>query len=88
MSILAYTIPILHDDFLLFSRLWCCLLVAGWFFVKYPIGGWSHAIFHLLLCGLPYFMMQVATNVATESDEMHYAAQCTVFAERSSVAAL
>jgi hypothetical protein len=88
MSILAYTIPLLGNNggVLLFSRLWFVMLVAGWFFVKYPVGGWSHAIFHLILCGLPYFMMQVATMTSLESEEMHYAAQCTAFAERNSMA--
>lgn len=83
MSILAYTIPILsHGDVLLFSRLWFIMLLAGWFFVRYPVGGWSHALFHLLMCGLPYFMMKVATDVSEESPAMHLAAQCAVLAER------
>eukprot|EP00540_Astrosyne_radiata_P013918 CAMPEP_0116853420 /NCGR_PEP_ID=MMETSP0418-20121206/17902_1 /TAXON_ID=1158023 /ORGANISM="Astrosyne radiata, Strain 13vi08-1A" /LENGTH=379 /DNA_ID=CAMNT_0004485819 /DNA_START=116 /DNA_END=1255 /DNA_ORIENTATION=+ len=77
LSILAYTLPILRrGDVVLFSQCWFVLGVAGWFFVKYPLGGWSHSAFHLVISLLPPLLMKAACKLPSSHDRIQVAAQC------------
>lgn len=82
ISILAYTIPIVRrGDAELFLRLWFVLLVSGWLFIHYPIGGWSHAAFHLTIAFAPPLLMLAALDLPASQEAMTRAAQCAVTLE-------
>lgn len=84
LSILAYTFPILRrGDVALFSRCWMVLFLAGWFFVKYPLGGWSHAAFHFVIALIPPLLMKAALDLPSSYDALRTAGQCAVLAEHN-----
>ena len=64
IAIISYSLPILRraaalDQFLLF---WLVNVIAMWLFSQYPIGGWSHAAFHLVMG----FSTPILTHVACQ----------------------
>ncbi len=77
ISILAYTIPIFRrGDAELFLKLWLVLLISGWLFIHYPIGGWSHAAFHLTIAFAPPLLMLAALDLPASQEALTRAAQC------------
>lgn len=81
ISILAYTIPILkRGDFATFFLFWVIMGISGWLFVEYPIGGWSHAAFHLVVALEPPIIMMSAMQLPSVQEQLQVAAQCAVAA--------
>jgi len=77
ISVLAYTIPILRrGDLLLFIKCWIVMSVSGWLFGSYPLGGWSHATFHLTIALLPPLLMTAACSLPASQEQMRVAAYC------------
>jgi hypothetical protein len=78
ISVVLYTLPLLwygHDDdhdqqqatvhaagISLFLQCWLVLGLGGWLFATYPIGGWSHCAFHLVLALLPPLVLNAAVG--------------------------
>lgn len=82
LSIVAYTIPVLkRGETALFFKCWVILFLAGYFFVHYPVGGWSHSVFHVIIAFLPPYLMQVASTLPTSQEYMEVAAKCAILAE-------
>jgi hypothetical protein len=83
ISILAYTIPLLRrGDFVMYGKLTMTFAVSGWFFVRYPIGGWSHCMFHLVCSLAPPLLVTVAEGLTASQAQLNLAAQCAVWAEQ------
>jgi hypothetical protein len=83
ISILAYTIPVLRrGDVFLFAELWAIFSLCGWLFMKYPIGGWSHSIFHMVVFLVPPLLLTAAIELPASQDQLHIAAQCAVLAKK------
>jgi hypothetical protein len=83
ISIVAYTLPIIRrGEFRLFGKLWMVLLTSGWLFGTYPIGGWSHCVFHFVIALLPSLLMNAACELPSAQDQMKLAAQCLVAAQQ------
>lgn len=79
MSCLAYTIPVLRrGDVWLFVQLWIVFCVSGWLFAKYPLGGWSHSMFHIVIGFVPPLLMVAACSLPASQAQMKVAAQCLV----------
>jgi hypothetical protein len=77
ISILAYLIPILHRGLVLcFVKLLCLGMIGFWLFTRYPIGGWSHAVFHLVMGLSPPLVMEVALTLEASQPAMQQAAAC------------
>jgi Gpi18-like mannosyltransferase len=77
ISILAYLIPILRRGLVLcFLELLCLFFVAFWLFTRYPIGGWSHAAFHLVMTLTPPLLMEAARTLEASQPALHQAAAC------------
>jgi hypothetical protein len=84
VSVVAYTVPILRrGDWELFGTLWAILGVTGFFFLLYPIGGWSHCAFHLGLALLPPLLMNAAIDLPASQEQLTVAAQCAALARHS-----
>jgi hypothetical protein len=82
ISIMAYMIPLLNrGELFLFAKLMTVFVAAGWFFLAYPVGGWSHSIFHLIIAIMPPLVMSEAMNVPASQDQIRLAAQCAVWKE-------
>jgi hypothetical protein len=69
LSLLLYTLPLLFredggDGILLFCQLWAVFATSIWFFVAYPIGGWSHSVFHLIMALSPPLTLRAAARLA------------------------
>ena len=79
VSVLLYTLPILwRGDVTLFVQLWMVFLVSGWCFATYPIGGWSHTVFHLVIALAPRLMLRAAATLPASAAQLELAAQCVV----------
>jgi len=77
ISILAYTIPILRrGDVLMFGKCWIIIFMSGWLFAKYPLKGWSHSAFHVVIALLPIFLMQVAVELPVSQEQISLAVHC------------
>lgn len=74
-----YTVPILLRDASLFLECWAIIGVSVWLFVRYPFGGWSHSVFHLVIALLPPLIMEAACQIS--QDTIHQAAQCAAMRE-------
>lgn len=79
IAMIAYGLPILRrGDFATFGTLFVICATAGWFFCKYPIGGWSHSAFHLFIGLVPPILMHVAMSLPVTQPQLKLAAQCSV----------
>ncbi|KAL3769681.1 hypothetical protein ACHAW5_010262 [Stephanodiscus triporus] len=79
-SIFLSVLPVLaYRHYLLFFQIFAMFAVSGWYFligftapqqlfVRYPVGGWSHGLFHLVLSFLPHLIMKVATQVESSQE--------------------
>mmetsp|Transcript_27383 Transcript_27383/g.40124 ORF Transcript_27383/g.40124 Transcript_27383/m.40124 type:complete len:334 (-) Transcript_27383:135-1136(-) len=77
ISIIAYTIPILRrGEYELFGKCWAVLGLGAYLFAAYPLKGWSHAAFHIILCLLPPLLMEAGASLASSQDQVRVAAQC------------
>lgn len=77
ISILAYTMPILRrGDWNVLLPLYATFGVSGWLFLFYPIGGWSHTAFHLVIALAPPLLMMAATELPRSQEQMRLAAMC------------
>ena len=81
-SMLLYTSPLLfmQDDdgsrFVLFRKIWSYFVVAVWCFAAYPIGGWSHAAFHIVMIAVPVLLLDMAAKMEAEGEWSMAAARC------------
>jgi hypothetical protein len=86
ISVIAYTIPILRrGDMHLFSELWVLFVISFSLFGLYPIGGWSHSAFHLVMAFVPPLLMNAAIELPASQGQLKLAAQCAVIAKQSLV---
>ena len=77
MSILMYTLPVLlQGHYLLYCKFLLMFILAGYSFSKYPIGGWSHTLFHAFLSFLPYLMFSAAVLLDSSQAQINLAAHC------------
>jgi hypothetical protein len=82
VSIIAWAVPILRrGDWDMFFAVSLTLAIGFFLFIKYPIGGWSHAAFHLTLLPLMPLILTVATNLPSSKAPLHEAARCFALAE-------
>lgn len=64
LSLLLYSAPMMMRDPRAFGELWLVFATSIWFFVAYPIGGWSHSVFHLILALGPPLTLASATQIS------------------------
>ena len=77
ISILLYLLPVLlQGHHHLFCQFMVLFILAGYFFSKYPIGGWSHSVFHVFLAFLPCLLFRVAVQLESSRAQINLAAQC------------
>jgi hypothetical protein len=74
ISMVFYTGPILVTSISLFLECWAVIGVSAWLFVRYPLGGWSHSAFHLVIALLPPLVMEAACRVNPQA--IRQAATC------------
>jgi hypothetical protein len=67
LALFLYTAPLLLRDPLLFGQHWLVFLMSIWFFVAYPIGGWSHSVFHLFMALSPPLTLHAAAHISDTS---------------------
>ena len=75
ISMILYTSPLLwqqhhhhqqQQQLLLFGKIWILFGIALWFFATYPIGGWSHAAFHIIMVGVPPLLLEYVAELETQ----------------------
>ncbi|KAL7504835.1 hypothetical protein ACHAXN_002375 [Cyclotella atomus] len=79
ISILLYILPVLQrGDYRDFAQLILIFTWSGWFFIVYPIGGYSHAMFHVVVAFLPNVIMKSACKLEVSREQIELAARCAV----------
>ena len=82
ISIAAYTLPLLiRGKFITFLKLCGLFGVGGWLFSQYPIGGWSHSVFHIVCTFVPPIMLATALDLSSSQSQLEVAARCAILAE-------
>ena len=61
-----------------FGKLVFIFMLSGWFFIAYPIGGYSHAMFHVVIAFLPNVIMKSACKLEVSREQIELAARCAV----------
>jgi hypothetical protein len=86
ISVIAYTIPIVRrGDMVLFGQIYCLFAISAWLFSQYPIGGWSHSAFHVVMAFVPPLLMAAAVDLPASQEQLKIAAQCAIMAKDSLV---
>ena len=84
IAIIAYSLPILRrGDVWIFVLFWAIVGFGLWLFSQYPIGGWSHCAFHLVIGCVPVLLLEVAKALPVAQPELMLAAQCSVLNQHS-----
>mmetsp|Transcript_8656 Transcript_8656/g.18488 ORF Transcript_8656/g.18488 Transcript_8656/m.18488 type:complete len:419 (-) Transcript_8656:157-1413(-) len=79
ISILLYTLPVLRRGYYSeFLTLVFLFLLSGWFFAAYPVGGWSHSLFHVVIGFMPHFIMTSACKLQSSQAQIEFAAKCAI----------
>ena len=82
VAIIAWALPILkRGDWDMFFAVLLTLAIGFFLFIKYPIGGWSHAAFHLTLLPLMPLVLTVAMELPAAQGPLRDAAHCFALAE-------
>ena len=94
-SMLLYTSPLLwrtdEEDgggsrqplrFQLFGKIWVIFCVALWLFAAYPLRGWSHAAFHMVMVAVPPLLWEMVAHDEVYGDWSMAAAHCAVLRRR------
>mmetsp|Transcript_28678 Transcript_28678/g.42478 ORF Transcript_28678/g.42478 Transcript_28678/m.42478 type:complete len:289 (-) Transcript_28678:75-941(-) len=83
LAMLAYTAPLLWRDGGVepFCRVWAIFIVGIWLFVAYPIGGWSHGAFHVVIWFVLPILFQSACDLPASRDFIDMAGRCAVLRE-------
>lgn len=55
--------------------------LSGWLFSAYPIKGWSHGTFHLLLTGANPIFFKVSASLSSSQEAISIAAKCALLAQ-------
>lgn len=85
VAALGYTIPVLkRGNPVMFAEMWAVLVASSWLFSAYPIGGWSHSAFHIVLSlGLPLIAESAITNPSSRG-QLLVAARCAFLKDHAS----
>ena len=84
ISVLLYTLPVLRRGFYgVYIQLLAMFGLSAWLFAAYPVGGWSHSLFHIVLSFLPHLIMVSATKLQSCQPQIMLAAKCAVIAGKS-----
>lgn len=79
ISIVGYTIPVLkRGNFSIFLQLCVVIVISGWLFAKYPMKGWSHSAFHIVISLLPHLLLVFACTIPASQYQINTAARCAV----------
>jgi len=73
----------MKGDLLSFSKLGVLFALGGWLFGQYPIGGWSHSAFHVVMAFVPPIIFAFALKLPASQTQLYIAAQCAVLAENT-----
>lgn len=81
IAMVLYSLPLpMRGDFLAYFQLVFIFTLSGWLFSQYPIGGWSHAIFHIVLDFIPPIMFATALKLPSSQSQLEVAAHCAILA--------
>lgn len=80
--VLAFILPILpllsHGRVLEFCQLIAIFAAGGWLFSAYPLGGWSHGAFHVVLALSNPITMRATTKLMMSQEAIEIGAKCAI----------
>uniref|UniRef100_A0A7S4IN07 Post-GPI attachment to proteins factor 3 n=1 Tax=Odontella aurita TaxID=265563 RepID=A0A7S4IN07_9STRA len=82
-SMILYTLPLIwRGESVLFSHIWSIFAVALWLFAAYPLGGWSHSAFHVVMVLVPPILLESSCQLPESREQIRVAALCAASALR------
>jgi len=63
-------------DGLLSAQLLLIFVVSGWLFARYPLGGYSHGMFHIVIALAPPLVLAASTKLPAVEHQLRFAAAC------------
>ena len=83
LAIVSYSVPLAWESqTTTLVAFWSLILVALWLFARYPLGGWSHAAFHVVAGGTAPLLMNVAVHLPISQPQVEFAAHCAVYCQQ------
>jgi len=77
IALALFALPLLtRGEMELFLQLTIILALSGWFFITYPVGGWSHSVFHIVVAFVPVLTMKSASELDISQPQIEIALQC------------
>lgn len=80
---IAQILPIVFQDPIVFLRICIAKVFAFWLFITYPVGGWSHSLFHLVMALIPPMEVMIAFGLPVSQPQLQLAAKCAIMAKSS-----
>ena len=78
IALTLFVIPlILRGKIETFIQVLSLLAFAGWLFISYPVGGWSHALFHVVVAFIPPILIRSACELNSSEIYIEVAARCS-----------
>lgn len=79
MALIIQTLPIfLKGDGPLSVKLILIFITSGWLFTRYPLGGYSHGMFHIVIAFAPPLVLAASTQLPVAQDQIRFAAECAL----------
>lgn len=75
---LAYMLPLIRRQLWdVFGEVFILLSISFFLFTRYPIGGWSHTVFHLVMAFTPPLLFKAALSLESSHPALEQAAFCS-----------
>ena len=86
ISIFLYTLPlVIRGEVAAYLTLIILFAIGGWLFGQYPIGGWSHSVFHVAMTFVPPIIFATSLTLSSSQRQLEVAARCTILANEKLV---
>ena len=68
---------LIRGEIHIFTQILSLLMISGWLFITYPFGGWSHALFHIVVAFIPRIVIQSACELQSSQFYIEVATRCS-----------
>jgi len=79
IALIVQSLPLfVSGDGFLTAQLILIFAASGWLFTRYPLGGYSHGMFHIVIAFAPPLFLAASTQLPNMQSQIRFAAACAV----------
>ena len=79
VAMIMQSLPLFTSgDCFLIAQLLTIFAVSGWLFTRYPFGGYSHGMFHIVIALAPPLVLAASAKLPSGQDQILYAGKCAL----------